>query len=101
MKKTLHTPRNLLNAFFFTSPSQLDVRTGGSQRKLTAHFALSGRHKLKFDVYHEPRSRSSCLARTSFAAFGKGMQLIRFTCDLMMISNSLDLGGCEEDVAYP
>ncbi len=38
--KALLTPRHSLNAFF-RSPSQLDVRTGGSQQKLTAHFALS------------------------------------------------------------
>ncbi len=66
-------------------------------------------------------SRVSCLAQTGFAAFGKGVQLIsgspyaetelfrtfpinlakRYTCHLMMISNSLELGGCGEDVAYP
>ncbi len=63
-------------------------------------------------------SRVSCLAQTGFAAFGKGVQLIsgspyaqteqiflinlakRYTCHLMMISNSLELGGCGEDVAY-
>ncbi len=32
--------------------------------------------KLKFDVHHESGSRVSCLAQTSFAAFGKGVQLI-------------------------
>ncbi len=37
------------------SPSQLDVRTGGSQQKLTVHFALSSIHKLKFDVYRDVR----------------------------------------------
>ncbi len=59
-------------------------------------------------------SRVSCLAQTGFAAFGKGVQLIRgsplcwnrttfptylskrYTCHLMMIRNSLDLGGCGE-----
>ncbi len=30
---------------FFGSPSQLDVRTGGSQQNRTAHFAFSGIHK--------------------------------------------------------
>ncbi len=51
MGKTLLNPRHSLNAFF-RSPSQLDVRTGGSQQKLTAQFAFSSIHKLKFDVYH-------------------------------------------------
>ncbi len=32
------------------SPSKLDVRTGGSQQKLTAHFASSSIRKWKFDV---------------------------------------------------
>ncbi len=44
MGKTLLTPRHLLNAFF-RSPSQLDVRNGGSQQKLTAHFAFSSINK--------------------------------------------------------
>ncbi len=37
------------------SPSKLDVRSGESQQKLTAHFAFRSIHKLKFDVYHEAR----------------------------------------------
>ncbi len=37
------------------SPSKMDVRTGGSQQKLTAHFAFSRIHKLKFAAYHEAR----------------------------------------------
>ncbi len=49
MGKALLTHRHLLNAFF-RSPSQLDVRTGGSQQKLTAHFAFSSIHKLNFLV---------------------------------------------------
>ncbi len=31
-------------------PSLLGVRTGESQKKLTSHFTLSGRHQLKFDL---------------------------------------------------
>ncbi len=50
MGKTLLTPRHSLNAFF-RSPSQLNVRTGRSQQKLTAHFAFNSIHKLKFDVF--------------------------------------------------
>ncbi len=64
-------------------------------------------------------SRVSCLAQTAFAAFGKGVQLIsgssyaeteqlseinlakRYTCHLMMISNSLDLGGCGKTLLTP
>ncbi len=46
MGKAFLTPRHSLNAFF-RSPSQLDVRTSGSQQKLTAHFAFSSIHKLK------------------------------------------------------
>ncbi len=43
--KTLLTPRNSLNAFF-RPPSQLNVRTVGSQQKLTAHFIFNSIHKL-------------------------------------------------------
>ncbi len=50
MGKALLTPRHSLNAFF-RSPSQLNVRTGGSQQKLTAHFVFSSIHKLKFVWY--------------------------------------------------
>ncbi len=55
--KTLLAPRHSLNAFF-SSPSQLDVRTGGSQQKLTARFAFSSIHKLKFDAYNQARQSS-------------------------------------------
>ncbi len=65
MGKTLLTPRHSLNAFF-RSPSQLNVRTGGSQQKLTAHFALSSIHKLKFDVYHEARQSSQLFSPDRF-----------------------------------
>ncbi len=41
-------PKALIECLFFRSPSQLNVRTGGSQQKLTAHFAFSNIHKLKF-----------------------------------------------------
>ncbi len=57
MGKTLLTPRHSFNAFF-RSPPQLEVRTRGSQQKLTAHFAFSSVHNLKFDVYHEARQSS-------------------------------------------
>ncbi len=64
-----------MNAIF-KYPSQLDVRPGGSQQKLTAHFAFSSIHKLKFDVYHEARQTSQLFSPDRFAAFGKGVQLI-------------------------
>ncbi len=37
---------------------------------------FSSIHKFKYDVYHEARQSDSCLAKTGFAAFGKGVQLI-------------------------
>ncbi len=65
MGKTLLTPRHSLNAFF-RSPSQLNLRTSGSQQKLTAHFAFSSIHKLKFDVYHETRQTSQLFSPDQF-----------------------------------
>ncbi len=56
------------------TPSQLDVRTGGSQQKLIAHFAFSSIHNLKFDVYHEARQESQLLS-PDWLRFGKGVQL--------------------------
>ncbi len=53
----------------FRSPSQLDVRTGGSQQKLTVHFALSSIHKLKFGVYHEARQSSQLFSPDRFRCF--------------------------------
>ncbi len=75
MGKTLFTPRHSLSAFF-RSPSRLDVRTGGSQQKLTAHFAFNSIHKLNLAYTTRLGTRVSCLAQTGFAAFGKGVQLI-------------------------
>ncbi len=51
------------------SPSQLDVRTVGSQQKLTAHFAFSNKHKLKLDVYHEARQSSQLFSPDRFRCF--------------------------------
>ncbi len=44
-----------LNECLIRSPSKLDVGTDGSQQKLTAHFAISGLSKLKFDLCNEAR----------------------------------------------
>ncbi len=79
-----------------------------------------GKHKLQFDVYHEARQLSQLFSPGRFRCFWKrdaaAHQWVplcwnrktfpinlakRYTCHLRMISNSLDLGGCGEDVAYP
>ncbi len=74
-------------------------------------------NKLKFDVYHEARQSSQLCSPDRFRCFclrGAAHQWVplcwnrttfpinlakRYTCLLMMIDNSLDLGGCWEDVA--
>ncbi len=47
-----------MNAFF-GSPSQLDVRTGGSQQNRTAHLAFSGIHKFPRGI----RQISICISQ--------------------------------------
>ncbi len=62
-------PLALMECLIFRSPSQLDVRTGGSQQKLTAHFAFCSIHELKFDVYHEARQSSQLFSPDRFRCF--------------------------------
>ncbi len=60
---------NALIECLLRSPSQLYVRNGGSQQKLTANFAFSGKHKLKFDVNYEARQSSQLFNPDRFRCF--------------------------------
>ncbi len=51
------------------APSQLGVRTGGNQQKLTAHFAFISIHKLTFDAYHEARQSCQLFSPDRFRCF--------------------------------
>ncbi len=55
-----------------------DVRTGESQKELNANFAYATKHGC----------RVSWLAQTGFAAFDKGVQLIRNSSNECLLSTS-------------
>ncbi len=65
-----------LGTHLIRSPSMLDLRTGGSQQKLTAHFPIVVYPNSNLKYATMQGSPVSCLAQTGFAAFGKGAHLI-------------------------